>query len=138
MNAHSETSTGEPIVSAPFFLRGELVEGTDVIQKSRDLGVTFATPNIPFDKAVPPRSEVPPLLNVPTSEIIDFLVETGQRLVAPDNAYVHECFDRMAATHILPRSVFEKAMEVILEEHDRRTRMEEARGPTPRRRRTDH
>ncbi len=107
MNALSETATGEPIVSAPFFLRGELVEGTDVIQKSRDLGVTFATPNIPFDKAVPPRSEVPPLLNVPTSEIIDFLVETGQRLVAPDNAYVHECFDRMASTHILPRSVFE-------------------------------
>ncbi|MEO7384007.1 MAG: acyl-CoA reductase [Novosphingobium sp.] len=107
MNAHSETAVGEPIVSAPFFLRGELIEGTDVIQKSRDLGVTFATPNIPFDKAVPPRSEVPPLLNVPTAEIIDFLVETGQRLVAPDNEYVHECFDRMASTHILPRSVFE-------------------------------
>lgn len=107
MNALSETPAGEPIVSAPFFLRGELIEGSDIIQKSRDLGVTFATPNIPFDKAVPPRTEVPPLLNVPTSEIIDFLVETGQRLVAPDNAYVHECFDRMASTHILPRSVFE-------------------------------
>jgi hypothetical protein len=37
-----------------------------------------------------------------------------------------------------PRSVFEKAMDVILEEHDRRTRLEEARGPLPRRRRTDH
>ncbi len=107
MNALCQTETGEPIVSAPFFLRGELIEGSDIIQKSRDLGVTFATPNIPFDKAVPPRTEVPPLLNVPTSEIIDFLVETGQRLVAPDNAYVHECFDRMASTHILPRSVFE-------------------------------
>ncbi len=97
----------DDIISAPFFLRGVLLEGSDVTQKSRDLGVTFATPNIPFDKLVPPRTEVPPLLNVPTSEIIDFLVETGQRLVAPDNAYVHECFDRMASTHILPRSVFE-------------------------------
>ena len=37
-----------------------------------------------------------------------------------------------------PRSVFEKAMDVILEEHDRRARMEEARGPAPRRRRSDH
>jgi hypothetical protein len=37
-----------------------------------------------------------------------------------------------------PRSVFEKAMDVILEEHDRRTRVEEARGPAPRRRRNDH
>lgn len=97
----------EPVVSAPFFLRGEVLEGSDVIQKSRDLGVSFATPAIPFDRAIPRRTEVPPLLNVPVAEIIDFLVETGQRLVAPDNQYVHECFDRMASTHILPRSVFE-------------------------------
>jgi Acyl-CoA reductase (LuxC) len=97
----------EAVVSAPFFVRGELVEGSDHIQKSRDLGVAFATPKIPFDKAVPPRSEVPPLLNIPTPEIIDFLVETGQRLIAPDNEYVHECFDRMASTHVLPRSIFE-------------------------------
>jgi hypothetical protein len=33
-----------------------------------------------------------------------------------------------------PRSVFEKAMEVILAEHDRRATM----GPAPRRRSTDH
>jgi hypothetical protein len=33
-----------------------------------------------------------------------------------------------------PRSVFEKAMEVILAEHDRRA----ALGPAPKRRRTDH
>ena len=33
-----------------------------------------------------------------------------------------------------PRAVFEKAMEVILEEHDRRA----ALGPVPKRRRSDH
>jgi hypothetical protein len=33
-----------------------------------------------------------------------------------------------------PRAVFEKAMEVILAEHDRRA----ALGPAPKRRRTDH
>ncbi len=33
-----------------------------------------------------------------------------------------------------PRSVFEKAMEVILAEHDRRASL----GPTPRRRKSDH
>ena len=33
-----------------------------------------------------------------------------------------------------PRAVFEKAMEVIRAEHDRRA----ALGPTPKRRRTDH
>jgi Acyl-CoA reductase (LuxC) len=97
----------EAVVSAPFFYRGEVVEGTDQLHRSRDLGVSFATPKLELDKAVPPRTEVPPLLNVPVSEIIDFLVETGQRLVAPDNEYIQECFDRMASTHILPRSVFE-------------------------------
>lgn len=33
-----------------------------------------------------------------------------------------------------PRRVFEKAMEVILAEHDRRAKL----GPPPRRRKTDH
>ncbi len=97
----------ETAVSAPFFMRGELIEGAAQSHRSRDLGVTFTTPDLPFDRLVPPRTEVPPLLNVSMAEIIDFLVETGQRLVAPDNEYVRSCFDRMAATHILPRSVFE-------------------------------
>lgn len=35
-----------------------------------------------------------------------------------------------------PRAVFEKAVEVILEEHQRRSRLEED-APPPRRRRTD-
>jgi Acyl-CoA reductase (LuxC) len=100
-------ASAEPVVSAPFFYRGQVVEGSDETHRSRDLGVTFATPRLQLDKAIPPRTEVPPLLNVPTAEIIDFLVETGQRLTAADNPYVHECFDRMAATHILPRAVFE-------------------------------
>ena len=91
MNDLSETRADEALVSAPFFLRGEVLHGTDVIQTSRDLGVTFATPRIPFDRAVPPRTEVPPLLNVPLAEIIDFLVETGQRLVAKDNDHMQEC-----------------------------------------------
>lgn len=95
----------ETIVSAPFFLRGELLEGTDVIQRSRDLGVSFATPAIPFDRLVPPRTEVPPLLNVPLSDIIDFLVQTGERIRDPKNEFMAECIDRMCSTHILPREV---------------------------------
>lgn len=105
-----ETETGEPIVSAPFFLRGEVLEGQDVVQRSRDLGVTFATPSLPFDKLVPPRTEVPPLLNVPTTEIIDFLVEAGERLRDPKNDIMQECIERMCTTHILPRSVVEHSV----------------------------
>jgi hypothetical protein len=105
MNAQTEMKPAEEIVSAPFFLRGRLVEGHDVTQKSRDLGVTFATPQLDLDAAVHPRTEVPPLLNVPTSEIIDFLVETGERIRDPKNVIFQECIDRMCGTHILPREV---------------------------------
>ena len=105
MNAVTDPGAAEAIVSAPFFIRGKLLEGTDVIQRSRDLGVTFATPKIPLDSVVPPRTEVPPLLNVPLAEIIDFLVETGERIRDPRNIFMQECIDRMCSTHILPREV---------------------------------
>jgi Acyl-CoA reductase (LuxC) len=93
------------VVSAPFFLRGELIDGAEVVHRSRDLGVSFATPHLPLDKAVSPRTQVPPLLNVPLSEIIDFLVMTGERIRDPKNAFMAECIDRMCSTHILPREV---------------------------------
>src|SRR5580698_1384205 len=99
------------VVSAPFFARGELLEGSDAVHRSRDLGVSFATPKIDLDRIVHPRTEVPPLLNVPLSEIIDFLVETGQRLVDPKNQLIQECVDRMCATHILPRALLENQVK---------------------------
>ncbi len=98
-------ANSDNIVSAPFFVRGELIESNDVIQRSRDLGVSFATPSIPFDRLVAPRTEVPPLLNVPLSEIIDFLVLTGEKIRDPKNEFMAECIDRMCSTHVLPREV---------------------------------
>ena len=112
-------------VPAPFFLRGEVLHGTGVIQTSRDLGVTFATPRIPFDRAVPPRTEVPPLLNVPLAEIVDFLAETGQRLVARGNGHMQECIERMCRTHILPRVVVENTARHAAAYLDRRILMAE-------------
>jgi Acyl-CoA reductase (LuxC) len=106
MNALTDVKP-EGVISAPIFARGVVIEGNDATHKSRDLGVTFATPKIDLNRVVHPRTEVPPLLNVPLSEIIDFLVETGQKMLASDNPYMQECFDRMASTHILPRSVVE-------------------------------
>ncbi|TCM21943.1 acyl-CoA reductase LuxC [Novosphingobium sp. PhB165] len=125
MNSLTQTTETEELVSAPFFLRGEVLHGTDVIQTSRDLGVTFATPKIPFDRAVPPRTEVPPLLNVPLAEIIDFLVETGQRLTASDNDHMQECIERMCRTHILPRAVVENTARHAAAYLDKRVLMAE-------------
>jgi len=107
-NAASDATVA---VSAPFFARGELVEGSDAVHRSRDLGVNFASPKINLNRVVHPRTEVPPLLNVPLAEIIDFLVETGQRITAPNNQFVQDCIDRMCATHILPRGVLENQVK---------------------------
>jgi len=98
-------------VSAPFFARGELIEGSDALHRSRDLGVNFTTPKIDLNRIVHPRTEVPPLLNVPLAEIIDFLVETGRRITDPNNPFVQECIDRICATHILPRGVLENQVK---------------------------
>jgi len=94
-------------VNAPFFARGQLLDGADQTHRSRDLGVDFTTPSINLNAVVHPRTDVPPLLNVPLAEIIDFLVLTGERLRAADNIHMQECFERMASTHILPRQVVE-------------------------------
>jgi len=110
----------ESAVSAPFFLRGELFEGRDVVHRSRDLGIAFATPRMAMDRVVHPRGEMPPLLNVPVTEIIDFLVETGKRLRDPGNRFVTECIDRMSATHVLPRAMLEAQLADGANHLDRR------------------
>ncbi len=96
--------------SAPFFIRGKVVEGTESIQRSRDLGVSFATPKIDLNALVHPRTELPPLLNVKTSEIIDFLVEAGENMASGKNEHVEACIDRMAKVSLAPRSVISHQM----------------------------
>jgi hypothetical protein len=107
MSTAAKLNRAEAVVSAPFFVRGRLVEGNETVHRSRDLGVSFATPKIDLNAVVHPRTEVPPLLNVPLAEIIDFLAETGRRMADPNNPFIRDCIDRMSATHILPRSVME-------------------------------
>ena len=103
--AQSSRETGAD--SAPFFIRGKVVEGADTIHRSRDLGVDFATPKLDLDALVHPRTALPPLLNVPLAEIIDFLVEAGQKLGAPGNPHVEPCIDRMAKVSLQPRKMVE-------------------------------
>ena len=115
MNTLSELSTppstgAEAVDSAPFFIRGRVVEGADQTHRSRDLGVTFATPKLDLNALVHPRTELPPLLNTPLSEIIDFLVESGQKLCDPNNEHVQACIDRMAKVSLAPRAVIEHQM----------------------------
>jgi hypothetical protein len=92
---------------APFVLRGRLDDSIAVTHRSRDLGIDFATPALDLDRVITPRSELPPLLDVKLEEIIDFLVETGQRLALDHNPHMQQCLDLVAATNPLPRRVVE-------------------------------
>jgi hypothetical protein len=104
------TTPASQALSAPHFVQGTLVEG-DAIHairhRSRDLGADFTTPAIDLDAIVTPRSQLPPLLDVKLTEIIDFLVEVGARLHLERNPYLQECLEYIAATNPLPRRVVE-------------------------------
>ena len=107
--------------SAPFFVRGKVVEGADEVHRSRDLGVDFATPKLDLDTLVYPRIELPPLLNVPLAEIIDFLCEAGQRLAQPNNPHVEPCIERMAKVSLQPRKAIEFMVKNSAEYLDKRS-----------------
>src|SRR5690349_5098448 len=92
----SEPSAAEEIVRAPFFIRGKLIDADEVRHVSRDLGVTFASPKLQLNQLITPRSEPGPLFDVKLDEIVDFLVETGQRLDPDTNPYMAECLERTA------------------------------------------
>ena len=92
---------------APFFVRGEVIEGQAVSHRSRDLDAEFTTPTIDLNAVVTPRSELPPLLDVPLREIVDFLVETGERLRLDRNPHMQACLELVAKTNPLPRRVVE-------------------------------
>ncbi len=100
-------ATDTAVNSAPFFIGGKLIEGSDQTHRSRDLGVDFTTPAIDLNSLVPPRTELPPLLNVPLAEIIDFLVEAGQKLADDNNPYIEPCIDRLAKVSLQPRKSIE-------------------------------
>jgi hypothetical protein len=117
-------ASAEAVDSAPFFIRGKLVEGYDATHRSRDLGVTFATPNLDLDALIFPRTELPPLLNVKLAEIIDFLVEAGLRMSDGKNPYLEACIDRMAKVSLAPRKVIEQQMRTAAEYLDKKTLME--------------
>jgi hypothetical protein len=110
MNAIHEAQA--PVLAAPFFIRGKLVEACDVTIRSRDLGADFATPTLRLDEVITPRSELPPLLDVPLAEIVAFLAETGKRLTLETNPHMRQCLDLLAATNPLPRRVVENLYRV--------------------------
>ena len=99
--------TAQDPIPVAFFIRGEVVTGDAVRHRSRDLGIDFATPAIDLDALVTPRSELPPLLDVPLKEIKAFLLELGKRLDFETNMHLREALEFTVRTNPLPRRVIE-------------------------------
>lgn len=126
MNQPEKTSTAPggndaSFDAAPFFIRGKVVTGSDDVHRSRDLGVDFATPRLDLNQLVHPRTELPPLLNTPLAEIIDFLHEGGQRLADPANPYMQATIERMVKVSLQPRKGIELQLRSSIEYLDRKS-----------------
>jgi len=124
-DVEQQNAPGGEVLRVDHFIRGKAVAGGAVKYRSRDLGVDFATPEIDLNELVVPRSELPPLLDVPLAEIISFLVECGERMVLDKNPHLQEAAERIAATNPLPRRVienlFRRARQSLTEEGLRTT-----------------
>lgn len=94
-------------IRVPHFVRGELVWGDDEEYQSRDFGVPFVTPKLEFDRIIPPRTELGPAFDVPLTEIIDYLVEVGSRLVLEQNEHLQESLEMTLQVSSLPRRIIE-------------------------------
>ncbi len=102
----AQASKSKPI-QVRHVVRGKRVDGTDIRHTSRDLGIDFTTPAIDLDALVTPRAEMPPLFDTPLSEIVDFMVEVGERLDVDRNEYLQEALEFVVATNPLPRRIIE-------------------------------
>ena len=115
-----QQALADDVIRVDHFIRGKVVTGGAVHYKSRDLGVEFATPELHLNELVAPRAELPPLLDVKTEEIIDFLVACGERMVLEDNVHLQEALERIVETNPLPRRVvenlFRRAQHMITKE----------------------
>jgi hypothetical protein len=100
-------TTTETKIRVPHFVRGRLVWGEDTEYLSRDFGVPFVTPRLQLGDLFVPRSEPGPAFDVPVSEIIDFIVETGKHLVLEKNEYLQESLEMTLRVSPLPRRIIE-------------------------------
>jgi hypothetical protein len=96
-------------------IKGATITGTDA-----EYG-RFATPALNLDELVWPRREPGPAFDVPLAEIMDVLVQTGERLTRDPDGLLAEALDFSARTSPLPRSVLERSYASLGRIFDRRS-----------------
>lgn len=88
-------------------VKGQVVAGGEL--ECGSAGARFATPKLDLDELVWSRREPGPAFDVPLAEIIDVLVQTGERLTHDPDGLLAEALEFSARTSPLPRSVLERS-----------------------------
>ena len=101
----SEQFEAEALIQVPHVVKGRALFGTDVRYRSRDLGADFATPRLDLDDLVWSRTDPLPCLNMPVTEIIDFMEQLGARLDLDRNVYLQEALEGMVKVSELGRRI---------------------------------
>ncbi|WP_328688831.1 long-chain-fatty-acyl-CoA reductase [Streptomyces phaeochromogenes] len=92
-------------------VRGEVDQAPPVGHGRGDSA--FTAPALDLDRLVWPRTEPGPAFDVPSAEIVDLLVETGEALKADREGLLAEALDRMVRISPLPAEVLERAYAVL-------------------------
>jgi hypothetical protein len=96
-------------------IKGRTVTGADI-----DHG-RFATPALDLDALVWPRREPGPAFDVPLAEIMDVLVQTGERLTRDPDGLLAQALEASVRTSPLPRDVLERSYASLGRVFDRRS-----------------
>ncbi|MFK0288083.1 acyl-CoA reductase [Streptomyces sp. NPDC090499] len=115
MTATTPHSAPEPETDAPaavvHVVRGEVDHGPHNAHGRP--GAAFTAPALDLDRLVWPRTEPGPAFHVPTAEIVDLLVATGEALKADRDGLLAEALDRMVRVSPLPGEVLERAYAAL-------------------------
>jgi hypothetical protein len=102
----TDATDSKELLHVPHVIAGTFDERYSKVYSSA-AGAPFRTPALDFDGMVLPRGELTPTYDVPTSEIIDFLVATGERLASSNNHWLAEAIEATTHANPLPRYVIE-------------------------------
>lgn len=92
-------------------VKGKVVVGADL--EFGPAHSRFATPKLDLNALVWSRREPVPALDVPVSEIMDLLVETGQWISADPEGLMAEALEFSVRTSPLPRGVMERSYQSL-------------------------
>jgi hypothetical protein len=116
----TDTTPVEQEVVIDHVVAGRLVSGDEVEHRSRDRGVILRTPALQLDALALPRDASLPAANLPHAEILDFLVEVGERLDLARNAHLRAALETVAPLSTAPRPILEVEYSRIGEAFSRR------------------